>query len=261
MVKKLCGALAVALLALGTSAHAGVPPASTCKDAKAKATGTKALGLLKAFGANAKVVNTTKLSADISKAQSKFTKGFTKAEFTGAGASKGCTIIEDSDEVEAKVDALVLDVLDELEQPPVAPVELLGALGPNTPGNFIYNLSTGLPGANSACNTNFPGTHACEYSELLIAEAAGDLDGLQDTTAATVTSFWVIDNSNNADLNQCNDDAATPGFPVPGANWGYATAHTPSKGQRVDLNNPAGTLGPIQPPQSCSLSRWVGCCL
>lgn len=146
--------------------------------------------------------------------------------------------------------------------PPVAPpVELQGAL-PATVGRFNYNLTLGLPGANAACNSNFPGTHACEYSELLIAEAAGDLVGLQDTTAATVTSFWVIDLSNNADINQCNDDVATPGTPVPGTNWQYGTAHTPSRGQRVDLNNPAGTLGAIQPPQQCNFStRWVGCCL
>src|SRR2546428_3295798 len=30
-----------------------------------------------------------------------------------------------------------------------------------TPGRFNYNLTLGLPGANSACNTNFSGTHAC----------------------------------------------------------------------------------------------------
>jgi hypothetical protein len=143
----------------------------------------------------------------------------------------------------------------------VGPVEVQGAL-PSTVGRFNYNLTLGLPGADAACNTNFPGTHACEHSELLLGEAAGDLVGLQDTAANTVTSFWVIDRSNNADINQCNDDAATPGVPVPGTNWEYGTAHTPSRGQRVDLNNGAGTLGAVQAPQQCNFSsRWVGCCL
>jgi hypothetical protein len=143
----------------------------------------------------------------------------------------------------------------------VGPVEVQGAL-PSTVGRFNYNLTLGLPGADAACNTNFPGTHACEHSELLLGEAAGDLVGLQDTAANTVTSFWVIDRSNNADINQCNDDAAIPGVPVPGTNWEYGTAHTPSRGQRVDLNNGAGTLGAVQAPQQCNFSsRWVGCCL
>jgi hypothetical protein len=263
MLKKLVGTLAVALLALGgTSANAGVAPASMCKDVKGKETGKKALGILKAFGKNAKTPNVAKLTSDISKAQSKFTKGFTKAEFSGSGASKGCAIIEDSDEIEAKVDALVEDVLDELSGAPAGPVEVQGALAPPTIGNFTYNLSSGLAGANAACNTNFPGTHACEYSELLIGELAGDLVGLEDTASNTVTSFWVIDNSNNADLTQCNDDSAMSGVPVPGTNWEYGTADTPSRGRRVDLNNVTGDLGAVQPPQQCNFtSRWVGCCL
>ncbi len=40
-----------------------------------------------------------------------------------------------------------------------------------TLGRFNYNLMLGLPGANSACNTNFPGTHACTYAELQSADA------------------------------------------------------------------------------------------
>jgi len=271
MAKRILGVLAIALLALGgTAAYAGVAPSSLCKDKKAKATGAKALGILKAFGANQKTPNLGKLASDISKAQSKFSKGFTKAEFSGAGASKGCESIEDADDIEAKVDALVADVLSDLSATTTTtttpttttttlPPELLGAL-PATLGNFTYNLTPGLPGANSACNTNFPGTHACEYSELLIAEGLGNLVGLQEGLN-TVTSFWVIDLSNNADINQCNNDAATPGTPVAGANWQYGTAHTPSRGRRVDLNNLAGTLGAVQPPQQCNFStRWVGCC-
>ncbi|HXJ37154.1 MAG TPA: hypothetical protein VMS22_24260, partial [Candidatus Eisenbacteria bacterium] len=69
---------------------------------------------------------------------------------------------------------------------------LKGALVP-TVGRFNYNLSLGLPGANSACNTNFAGTHACTYAELQAAAAAGDLVGLHDTASGVVTSFWAID--------------------------------------------------------------------
>jgi hypothetical protein len=254
MAKKLLGILAIALLTLGgTAAYAGVAPSSLCKDKKAKATGAKALGVLKAFGANQKTPNLGKLASDISKAQSKFTKGFTKAEFSGSGASKGCDIIEDADDIEAKVDALVADVLDELS-PTAGPVELQGALTA-TNGRFNYNLTLGLPGADAACNTNFPGTHACTYAELQTAEAAGDLAGLQDTASTTVTSFWAIDSSHFVQL-QCIDDIPLGSF----LNWEYATAHTGTGGERVTLNNGTGVLGPLA-NALCLGSSWVGCCL
>jgi len=88
-----------------------------CKDKKAKVTGKKTLDLLKAFGTNGKMSNVGKLASDLSKARSKFTKGFTKAEFTDAGASRSCETIEDADDIEAKADAWVEDVLDELVFP------------------------------------------------------------------------------------------------------------------------------------------------
>src|SRR5438874_13417576 len=75
-----------------------------------------------------------------------------------------------------------------------------------TLGRFNYNLTLGLPGANSACNTNFPGTHACTYAELQSAAAACDLVGLKDTSNATVNSFWAIDPTAPA-LMQCVNDA------------------------------------------------------
>ena len=120
-------------------------------------------------------------------------------------------------------------------------------------GRFNYNATVGLPGANAACNTNFAGSHACTYAELQSA-AAGDLDGLEDIASNTVTSFWAID-SGQPPLQQCNDDVSS------GLNWEYATAHTQSRGQKVDLNNAAGTLGPLQSSLQCNSSTsWVGCC-
>jgi hypothetical protein len=126
-----------------------------------------------------------------------------------------------------------------------------------TPGRFNYNLTLGLPGANAACNTTFPGTHACTYAELQSAEAAGDLDGLRDTANFTVTAFWAIDNSQPA-LQQCQDDAAGGS----NLNWEYGTAHTASRGQKVSLNNGTGALGALQSSLQCNFSgnAWVGCC-
>src|SRR5216117_1821794 len=79
-----------------------------------------------------------------------------------------------------------------------------GSLTAN-PGRFNYNAQLGLPGANSACNTHFPGTHACTYAELQSAPT-GDRCQLKDTAGNTVTSFWAI-NSAQPPLQQCNDDA------------------------------------------------------
>ena len=129
-----------------------------------------------------------------------------------------------------------------------------GALA-STPGRFNFNAMLGLPGADAACNTSFAGTHACTYQELQSAAAAGDLKGLNDVTNTPVTSFWAIDSSAPA-LQQCNDDVNSH------QNWEYATAHTASRGEKVDLDNAAGTLGPLTMSLQCNFSgnAWVACC-
>src|SRR5947208_1063802 len=99
-----------------------------------------------------------------------------------------------------------------------------------TVGRFNYNMMLGLPGANSACNTNFAGTHACSIQELQAAPAT-DLTCLKDTANMTVTSFWAID-STAPGLQQCIDDA----FMGSNLNWEYGTAHTPSRGVKVTLD-------------------------
>lgn len=135
----------------------------------------------------------------------------------------------------------------------------------STVGRFNYNLTVGLPGANAACNSNFPGSHACTLTELQAAESAGDLVGVQDIMGNTITSFWAIDPAANPLTTQCHDDVAFPcpgGICPPGHTWAYGTAHTPSRGQRVPLNNGAGTLGVLQTGLQCNFSgnSWVGCC-
>lgn len=80
-----------------------------CKEKKTKAAGKKAFALLKAFGKNHKKPDAGKLESDISKAQSKFTKGFIKAEGKGQCLTSG-----DADPIEAQVDAFVLDVIGEV---------------------------------------------------------------------------------------------------------------------------------------------------
>ena len=94
-----------ALLTAG-AAGAGSDPAASCKASKAKATGKKASSLMKAFGKNIKSSDPLKLAQSISKTESKFTKGFAKAEAKG-----GCLTTGDAGAIEAKVDAFVADVV------------------------------------------------------------------------------------------------------------------------------------------------------
>jgi arylsulfatase A-like enzyme len=87
-------------------ADAGVAGPAKCQDAKVKAAGKKTLDLLKALGKTAKKPNSAKLASAVSKAQSKFTKAFSKAEDEGA-----CLTSADAGSIEAKVDSFVDEVL------------------------------------------------------------------------------------------------------------------------------------------------------
>jgi hypothetical protein len=128
--------LVVALLTLSApEAYAGTDPAAACTDAKAKAAGKKASDLLKAFGKNLKKPDPAKLSSAISKAQSKLTKAFVKAEAKG-----GCATVADVATVEAKVDALVADATDEIN-----PVCDCCAEGPSTL-SFTTGVGSGVCG-------------------------------------------------------------------------------------------------------------------
>jgi endonuclease/exonuclease/phosphatase family metal-dependent hydrolase len=108
-LRKMNLVLAVAvglLLVTGCPSHAGVDQALLCKEKKAKAAGKKAFDLLKAFGKNVKKPNAAKLGSDSSKAESRFAKGFAKAEGNGLCLTSG-----DTDAIEAKVDKFVADVI------------------------------------------------------------------------------------------------------------------------------------------------------
>jgi hypothetical protein len=95
-----------ALLLSAILAHAGTDTAAKCRAAKATAAGKKAAALLRALGKNVAKNPDTKLTANISKAESKFTKTFTKAE-----AKDDCPTTGDSEIIEFKINALVTDVV------------------------------------------------------------------------------------------------------------------------------------------------------
>ena len=112
MIRNLALALGLGMFLMAGISYAGVLPENKCKDSKLKGTGKKAYDLLKAFGKNIKKNPDTKLDDNISKAESKFTKAFTKAE-----DKEGCLTTADSGTIELKVDAFVMDVIDELASP------------------------------------------------------------------------------------------------------------------------------------------------
>jgi hypothetical protein len=102
-------AVALGALLFAGAAQEGVAADALCKQKKAKATGKKASDILKAFGKNVKKSNADKLAADVSKAESKFTKAFTKAESSGTCATSG-----DSGAIEDKVNALAAQVIEDV---------------------------------------------------------------------------------------------------------------------------------------------------
>ena len=111
MIRNLALALGLGMFLMAGISYAAVLPENMCKDSKLKGTGKKAYDLLKAFGKNIKKspAGDPKLGDNVSKAQSKFTKAFTKAEDKG-----GCVTTADSGLIEPKVDAFVMDVIAEL---------------------------------------------------------------------------------------------------------------------------------------------------
>jgi hypothetical protein len=131
---------------------------------------------------------------------------------------------------------------------PAPGVVLRGALSKTT-GRFNFNLQIGLSGADAECAVEFAGTHACTFADLLEAEAAGDLDGLEDNHAKPVASFWAIDSA-HANGVQCHQDLP----------WDYQTAHTGVKGEIATLDNASGDLGAAT-AELCSHQHWIGCCL
>jgi arylsulfatase A-like enzyme len=110
--------LLCAMLAMpGADAHAGFDPALLCKERKAKAVGKYGVELLRAHGRNVKRANPARLCADASRARSKLTRAFTKAEFGSDGQPRGCDILGDVAAIEAMAAAFVADAVETIAPP------------------------------------------------------------------------------------------------------------------------------------------------
>lgn len=236
LCKRLLGAIAVGAFALSAAvSYAGVPPDAVCKDKKGKESGKYVLNTAKAFGANIKVANTTKLAADLSKAHSKITKGFTKAEFNASGTSLGCDTLEDVDDIEAKGDALVADVLDELAGAPACPVLTFVTGLPSGPCGRINDAPGGggtdlTPYGASAdelqCGTLYIGGGGSSQPPSPTPDGA--LNTLKVTNCAATTAYTLgattsVETGNNS---TCSAPGCNFGPPLPIPNAGSPGAST-----------------------------------
>ena len=130
-----------------------------------------------------------------------------------------------------------------------------------TIGHWTYNAVNGLAGGDPECNDKYPGSHVCTASELLSAEALGELALAVDTNGLAIDHFWAVDPA-RPDLNQCI--SAPPGAII---RWAYATGHTSARGDFFQLNNATGDLGALNNGAGTGVVCTgvnlfsVGCCL
>jgi len=256
------------------------PVLSKCSAGKKKCVSKKIAAILKC---HEKAVKTGAPldAACVQKAMDKFDGGAVPAKGCFAkleAKAQNCLTTNDTAGLETTADNTVQQVLCQLGYttlscgPPPTPTPtitpsptatptcapgpvVVGALVP-TAGRFNYNMVIGLPGAQAACNSNFPGSHICTFFELQCGQAAGSLVGLKDTANNAVNSFWAVDPTKPA-LQQCIDDVPAGSM----LNWEYGTAHTASRGNNVTLNNGTGVLGSLTTDEACGFSTHnVGCC-
>ncbi len=112
------------LLAAAGLVLLGPPPrleaaeqAAVCQAKKGDAVGMYALDVLKAFGRNHRAPNIAGLAQDLSRAQARISKGFTRAEFNRYYGALDCETTGDVGAMETKANTFVEDVLDEIPPP------------------------------------------------------------------------------------------------------------------------------------------------
>jgi hypothetical protein len=154
-------ALTIGLLAFvcaHSPASAAVDSVAVCADKKAKASGKKASDLLEAFGKNAKSSNPVRFVADVSKAQSKLTKAFVKADGKG-----GCAISGDAGTIEAKIDAFALDVVSGISGTTTTTTMATTTIATTTSTSTSTTLAPGAcnVGQTTACGGTCPNSGSC----------------------------------------------------------------------------------------------------
>jgi hypothetical protein len=174
-------------------AEGGVPPDAVCKDKKGLAAGGYSRNLLRAFAVNRNTPNVTQLATNISMAQSRMSRRFTRAEFTMGGESRGCETIGDVGAIRAAGDVYTNTVLCDLNPgcpstDPANPVckrrkainaggfafRLLQAFGTNRKVPNISSLATSISQAQSRL------TRTYTRAEFTLAGVSNNCDTVGD---------------------------------------------------------------------------------
>jgi len=167
---------------------AAVDRANLCQETKAKTAGKKARDLLMAFGRNLKMPDPAKLAEDVSKADSKFMKKFTKAE-----KRVGCLTTGDADAMEAKVDAAVADLVEAITDRP------------------LYCCNT-HPGAIGFATIDIPERPKCgEMRNFKCAQAGTCYNGPARQCVVDSGCTGSVCGGGSADGNFCIDHSNCPG--------------------------------------------------
>jgi len=167
------------VVAVNSTAQAGISPDLKCGDAKAKAAGLKASDLLTTFMNNKKKPNPDKLSKKISKAQSLFTKAFTKAEAKG-----GCVASGDSATIEAEVDGFVAAVIALL-----CPADTTTTTNTTvTSSSSTSSTSTSIPSTTST-STSVPSTTSTSTTNPPASSTSTTTTPATSSTTTTTTTM------------------------------------------------------------------------
>lgn len=223
-------AVGFAVCLFGSGAYAGVDPAAICKDKKLTAAAKQTQALTRAFGRNLKIPNSAKLSVDASKAGSRLTKDFLAAE-----SAASCLTTDDAAAIDAKSDALVADVLDELS-PPVIPRcrdfvfttraagGTCGRINDDSAGTGTDLTPYGSGNATLECGTVYCGGGSSALPSGQIPDGATTVFDITDCTDETAMVLGPADAAATGSNRTCSAAGCLFGPPVPLPNAGSPSA-------------------------------------
>jgi hypothetical protein len=243
MRRKLFEFTVIVVLVLGVGAAQAAAPAAVCEEKKIRGLGTYARDMLKAFGRNRKAPNASQLAREISRARSKITSTFTKAEFSSTGASRGCGTLEDVDEIQAKGDALFDDALDELAATTTTTTTTVVGTTTTTCPRWL-SFTTGLPGGTCGrinddpagtgtdltpygatfprldCGTLYYGGGAGSMPPASLPDGATTLYAVSDCSVPTAMALAAASSTETGSNYNCSAPGCLFGPPLPIPNSG-----------------------------------------
>jgi hypothetical protein len=245
----------LAVCLLGSRAHASVDPAAICKDKKLTAAARHTRSLSRAFGRNLKIPNSAKLAIDVSKASSRLTKDFLAAE-----SAASCLTMGDAAAIDAKSDALVADVLDELSPPDCpdffvfttgAPGGTCGRINDDSAGTGTDLTPYGAASASLECGALYCGGGVSATPGGQIPDGATTVFNVGDCSVSTAYVLAAATSTDTGSNLNCTAPACKFGPPLPMPNTAVtatstcvvsAIAASPAANGTLNAITGAGTL-------------------